>query len=500
MKTWLTAIYVCTRAILYPETKIIIASGNKAQSAEVIKKIDDLRKNSPNLNREISNIKPDAIDAKVEFCNGSWCRTVASNQGARSARANLLIVDEFRMVDLDIINKVLRKFLSSPRHPKYLDKPEYSHLQERNKEIYLSSAWYKFHWSWNKLKSFFSSMVKGKKYFVCGLPYQLPMKENLLMREQVMDEMSEADFDEIGWQIEMECIFFGESEKSYFKFDDLTDNRVIPKAIYPKEYYKNIKDKNFKYIPKKDNEIRLISCDIAGMAGKQNDASVYTIMCLTPKGKEYERKVVYMENLVGALVTTQAIRIRQLFDDFECDYLVIDTQSYGLGIYDLLTTELYDKERCIEYKPWTCINNQEMADRCVFIDAEPKIYSIKANATLNSECAISLKNNLRQKKIKLLFNENDAKDVITKMKGYNELDGDTQGKLLLPYIQTTSLINEMVNLENEGKDGIIKLREKSGMRKDRFSSLSYANYIANSLERELLLEEKSDFDFVFTYS
>ena len=141
MKTWLTAIYVCCRACLYPETKIIIASGNKAQSAEVIKKIDDLRKNSPNLNREISNIKPDAIDAKVEFCNGSWCRTVASNQGERSARANLIIVDEFRMVDLDIINKVLRKFLSAPRHPKYLDQPEYAHLQERNKEIYLSSAW-----------------------------------------------------------------------------------------------------------------------------------------------------------------------------------------------------------------------------------------------------------------------------------------------------------------------------------------------------------------------
>lgn len=56
-------------------------------------------------------------------------------------RANLLIVDEFRMVDLDIITKVLRKFLTAPRSPRYLNKPEYSHLQERNKEIYLSSAW-----------------------------------------------------------------------------------------------------------------------------------------------------------------------------------------------------------------------------------------------------------------------------------------------------------------------------------------------------------------------
>ena len=50
---------------------------------------------------------------------------------------NIIIVDEFRMVDLDIINKVLRKFNTAPRQPKYLSKPEYAHLAERNKELYL---------------------------------------------------------------------------------------------------------------------------------------------------------------------------------------------------------------------------------------------------------------------------------------------------------------------------------------------------------------------------
>ena len=33
-------------------------------------------------------------------------------------------------VDLEIINTVLRKFLTSPRHPNYLNKPEYAHLKE----------------------------------------------------------------------------------------------------------------------------------------------------------------------------------------------------------------------------------------------------------------------------------------------------------------------------------------------------------------------------------
>lgn len=198
-KTFLTAIYCCVRCILYPETKIIVASGTKGQAREVVEKIDDLRKKSANLRREISDLSPSSNDPKVEFHNGSWIKIVASNDNARSKRANLLIADEFRMIDLNVINKVLRKFLTAPRQPEYLNKPEYAHLKERNKEFYLSSAWYMHHWSWGKLKAFYKNMIDPtKKYFICGLPYQLAIKEGLLDEEQVLDEMSEEDFDEVG--------------------------------------------------------------------------------------------------------------------------------------------------------------------------------------------------------------------------------------------------------------------------------------------------------------
>src|SRR5690606_26034434 len=142
-----------------------------------------------------------------------------------------------------------------------LNKPEYQHLKERNKEIYLSSAWFTSHWSWEKLKAFYRLMVKGREYFIAGLPYQLAIKEGLLMREAVEDEMSESDFDEIGFYMEMEAMFFGESEKAFFKFDDLTKRRKIPIALYPKTEYGLLRDKKFKYINKGQNEIRLVSCD-----------------------------------------------------------------------------------------------------------------------------------------------------------------------------------------------------------------------------------------------
>lgn len=502
-KSFLTAIFCCVYSILYPGVKIIVASGRKSQSREVIEKIVDLMESYPNLAREISEYSTSTNDPYIKFKAGSSIRTVASNDGARSKRCNILVVDEFRMVDPSIINKVLRKFMTAPRQPRYLNNPKYKHLQERNKELYLSSAFYKHHWSYEKFKAYTSALSDGKQYFVCGLPYQLPIKENLLMREQVLDEMSENDFDAIGWLMEMECMWFGENEKSFFKLEELNDNRRIYKPLYPKPFYDQYKsiltDNKFKYEEKirinGKEEIRLVSCDVSGMGNKNNDASVYTIFRLIPRVNGYERQVVYMESYEGGHTVIQATRIRQLFEDFDCDYIVLDTQGIGLGIYDQLCTELYDKERDKHYEAFSCINNKEMAERCLYADSPLKIYSIKADQSLNTQCATSLKDNLKRGKLKLLVNDLEAKETLNKIKGNDKLTPEEKAKFMIPYLQTTLFINEIINLEAEYKDnGNIKLKEPRNGRKDRYSSITYGNYISNILERSLLTNEEDNDD------
>ena len=361
--------------------------------------------------------------------------------------------------------------------------------------MYLSSCWYKHHWSYKRFLSYFNSMMKGSKYFVCGLPYQLAIKENLLDEAQVLDEMSEDDFDEIAWDIEMGCLWYGESEKAYFKFEDLEKNRKIPQAMYPSDYYSFIKDANFKLPSKKAGEIRLISNDIAVMAGKENDASVYTVYSLIPNGNYFNRNIVYMESVTGGNTVTQAIRIRQLFEDFACDYIVLDTMNIGTGIYDNMVLPLYDKERGIEYEPITCVNDDEMARRCTYTNARKVIYSIKGSTKLNSEIATNFRDALRRGKVRLLINEMDGKEILKKYKGYDTLAPELQAKLLTPYVQTTALVNEMINLEADFSSvGLVKLKESSTGRKDRYSSASYGNYVANILERELLQKEEEIYE------
>ena len=459
-----------------------------------------MKKNSPNLAREISFLTTSIADARVEFHNGSWLKIAASNDGARGKRSNLLIIDEFRMVDLNVITRVLRKFKSNPRQPKYLDKPEYAHLKERNKEIYMSSAWYKHHWSWNRLDAYISAMTDGKQYFACGLPYQLSIAENLLMKEEVLDEMSEEDFDAIAWEMEMGCMFFGESDNSYFNFEDLNRSRKLLKPIYPKPFYEILKDPSFKYIPKQEGEIRLLCCDIATAVGSKNDASAYVLICLNPNKTYYTRNIRYMESVVGGHTVLQAIRIRQLYDDLDCDYVVLDTQNVGMGIFDNLCMNLSDKERGVEYQAWTCINDEKMAERCLVSNAKPVIYSIKANAQFNSDCAVALKDDFKRDKVKMLVGENEAIGFVQKLKGYDKLSQEDKAKLEMPYRQITALVNEMVNLDRDMSSlDLIRLKEPKSHRKDRYSATTYGNYISRELEKKLYIEDDFDDDDVLVY-
>lgn len=364
----------------------------------------------------------------------------------------------------------------------YHKNPEYAHLQERNKEIYLSSCFYKSHWSWQRAVTYFKAMTEGKKYFICSLPYQLAIKENLLMRDQVLDEMGESDFDAVGWEMEMQALWFGENEKSYFNFEDLNVNRRVNKAFYPSEIAEHINDKKIN-IKKETGEIRIVSADIAAVGGSQNDATALFCMRLIPTNNGYERQVVYGETFDGGIVSEQSMRINQLYHEFSADFIVLDTMNAGVFLLDVLGQGQIDTRNGQEYPPLKCMNNDSFAERCVYPNAPKVIYSIQGSAKLNNEIAVSMRNALKNKKLKLMVHENDAEEILTSLRGYDSLPENIKMDFKMPFIQTTLLINETINLEAEyNNNNEVTLKEIGSARKDRYSSLSYCNYFADTLE------------------
>lgn len=125
--------------------------------------------------------------------------------------------------------------MRAERHPKYLDKPEYEHYgSERNKEIYMSSVWLKSHWAYKESQSYVVDLFNPRKnIFICGLPYQLAIRDGLLNRAQVEEDMMAATFNEVSFMMESGCLWFGESENSFFRYDTLEKSRRIKTALYP---------------------------------------------------------------------------------------------------------------------------------------------------------------------------------------------------------------------------------------------------------------------------
>ena len=214
-KTFLCAVYICTRCILYPGTKVCIASGTRGQALGVLEKIiRELKVRSAELANEIDDreTKMNGANAVVVFKNGSYAKVVTASDSARGNRANILIVDEFRLVLKDTIDTILRKFLSSVREPDYSEltkkEKEIEMLKEENQSIFLSSGYFQDHWSYQKCVDTCKMMLGNEHrwHFVCGLPYQLAILENLLRVTEVQDQMAESDFTEVKWSINISVL------------------------------------------------------------------------------------------------------------------------------------------------------------------------------------------------------------------------------------------------------------------------------------------------------
>lgn len=488
MKTFLVALFCVVRCILYPGTKVIVVAGTLKQANETLLKVqDEFMKWSPFVRSEIVKCSIGVQDSTIEFANGSWIRTRPSNDNARSVHANLIICDEFRMILERIVDTVIRRFLASPRHPKYLDKPEYAHLKERNKEIYMSSAYFKSSWAYKKVQGYTLNLFDDKrKYFVCGLPYQISIREGLYLRSQAEDEMSEANFNQTLWDMEMGCLWFGDDGDSLFKYEDLTHCRKILHPLLPLKYY----NQNNPVPSVLNNGRRILSVDVALMAStkrKKNDATAIFINDLVQQDDvTYQSNFCYGETMEGKTTDEVGLVVMRYFYRYKCTDLVMDTGGVGMGVYDFVIKDQYDPETGKMYKALTCLNNEEMAKRCKVKDANKVVWSVKAGTSFNNEICTSLRNGIQNGKINLLIDETECESSMDKViKKYKSLPETEKALIKNPFVQTTLAIYELIKLDHEIKNGEIRVKEISGMRKDRYSSIAYSYWCACQLELNL---------------
>lgn len=390
---------------------------------------------------------------------------------------------------------------------------EYEHLAEEPREIYLSSAYYKAHWMWNHIIKTVKTMYNTKDAVLFATDLAITLKHKIKTKQQLKRAKQTAVSLEI-FDSEYNNFMIGGNENQYYSYELVKNAQTIKKAWYPytiEEYLatketttKNKKDKvkqKLGFIKKEEalGEVRLVVMDIAVSEDTEtirNDYSVIKCVRALISGNRYERQEVYTESFQGMNIDSQAIRVRQIMEDFDADVFVFDARTYGTIMTDAMAKVLYDEERDVTYYPIKVCNRDTLKARCKSPNAPEIMWAYIGTDESNHIMHTMMKSALMEKKYKMLQPSIIARDYLSENDEYVLGSPEVKARYELPYVQSDLTLNEMVNLKTEFvKQTKIKLVEPSTGTKDKYMTSAMANlYVQQELEPLLTQDESDDWD------
>lgn len=506
-KSFIIALYVCCRAITRPYSRIVLGSATRGQSKLIIseKIVNELMEMSPALRKEIRNIKDSQNESVVYFKNGSTIKVFTANKFARGLRSHCAVREECMQIEQEVDNSVISPFQTIRQAP-YMLETYYSSidiLKEDPQDVYISSSCFDQHWVWDKIVDpNFKSMLKDDNVCVLAFDESITLKHNIRTQKQMQQEKRKQD--PITFAIEFLNLRPKQNSSAFFTYKMLMDNQNLKRVFYPRDNADvRIGTKNKFAIPKQDGEIRIVACDFAFVSGADNDNSSYVLIRAIPEARTYDnggadfevrngyrREYSYIYSPKGGDTMLQTIKIRQLFEDFDADYFVLDARNGGSQVVINLGKVLFDEERQREYPQLKAMNSDTYANLVKNPNARECIYVINATQQLNSDMASAFRINLDEGKINLLVNLNTAQeDILSNIKEYqNETDLDKQIEFERPFLETQALINETAELmyEKNPQTGTIKIHEKGKNTKDRYVAAAMGSYFIDQLELDML--------------
>lgn len=502
-KSWQAGVFAVAYGALYPRSQIVLVAECKKQAGIIIeKKIKPLREQYVNLDLEIKNIVTNNNDYQIELYNGSVIFVVALRESARGNRADLIIYEEFRRLDKDKINAIITPF-KKPRDAPYLMNPKYKHLVENPREIFITSSGRDTESWWADVEKILNLALSNKSAIVLFADYLIAVKYNLKTIEDILEDKKTLG-DEI-FAMEYENMLIKENKDAFFSQDHFKNIRGLVNAYYPQHPSRYNPSKNIYKPEVKNGEYVVLVVDFALKDGKKNDNTVLYVMKLTPTKNGYAQNQLYMESMLGKNILYQALRIKQVWYDFQVNYLVLDTGGSGTAVYDVLTEVTVDNIRGVEYAPFTVmkhktISKQQYEDykqRTKGLNALPIIYPIVATQSLNSECAFLVRDLLKTNMIKLLCEPHVAEDFLKSNKSkFFDIKNDMSlfNWFIAPYYQTSALISEMCALTPMYSGNLVKLTEPSNGRKDRYTTLAYGTYFIYNVLNPKIVKQREEVD------
>lgn len=512
-KSWRCALAAIVVFCLYPYSEIVITSSTIPQASKLVeKKIRDeiIKKLSNYLlymyeHEYIVITKSNTSDGGAytieNKLNGSTISVLPCLESARGQRSTFNIYEESRLLKASIVSSVFEP-MGHARQAKYLLNPKYNvtRWQEKARSFYISSARYSYEWFAKKFRDTVTNYYTSKyeKYTPFAQDIFTAIEDG--SRTWADYRKNKRSMSDLDFRMEILNEMFSEGEDAYFDFKEFRNNQELTQCFRPPTIQDIFAGKPLSMSDKAPDEIRLIIADFAFSGNnnrEKNDNTVIKCMSLHWKKFRFERHLDYIETRPGGDASSLVLRLKELFWDYQADYLVEDHRSGGEVIYDYLSMKTPHPERGSSWNDsgFTVVNDtnlhvvgqgkiEELKNRTIDKNAIPCIIPFIGTSETNSLAWQSLKKQLEVNNIKFLISSQEYQTYLEENGEYFNMTAEEFANAVLPYIQVDEVIQECVKLSAEYKNGLVRLSEPRSGFKDRAVCLAYGNYIAEKIENK----------------
>lgn len=309
---------------------------------------------------------------------------------------------------------------------------------------------------------------------ILGGTYEIPIYEGLLQKDYVEQLKITGTYSDDSFDREYRSKWTGNAEYAFFNAEKFDKCRVL--NVAENKYQKN------KGTLLHGEHYYVLGVDV----GRYDCTTEVMVFKVIPQATgTYLKCLVNIYTYKAEHFEQQSINIKKLYFQYKAKCIAIDGNGIGAGLVDFLTISQVDLETGEILPPLGVENDPDGKYRKMKTeDTIPNaLYIIKANAPMNTEIYTYVKTQIYGHKIRLLIDEQEAKAKLMNTKLGSEMGKVARDEYLRPYMLTSVLKTQMMNLieENEGVNIILK-RDSRSIYKDKFSAFSYGLYYIKLIE------------------
>jgi len=342
-------------------------------------------------------------------------------------------------------------------------------------QIYITSAGWKNSFAYAKLiEILLKSVLFPDEYMVLGGDYRLAMLEGAVKEDMIENMKLDGTYNEASFDREYGSIWSGDVENAFFSSEVFERHRIL---LQPEYEFSARSSKNAYYV---------IGVDV-GRKGCNTEACIIKVTP-QPQGDSIKSLVnVYSYN--SEHFEEQAIHLKKLFFKYKARSIIIDANGIGGGLVDYMVKSQVDPEDSSIIPPFGVEGgsyeeaSQDYKKYKTDETVTDAMYLVKANAPFNTEAHSYVQTQMSSGKVKFLIDEQTAKAKLLSTKKGQNMTPDERNDYLMPFQQTSTLKDQMLNLveSNEGVNIILKQNNKS-IPKDKFSAFEYGLYYVKKEE------------------